>query len=405
MHSVFPSEFFRANREQLLKQAGVDIVVIASNGLLQRSGDTTFPFRQNSNFWYLCGIDEPDCVLVIEPKVTWLIVAKREAIRETFDGTVDKTEVMKASGIAKVVTADTGWTDLQKKLKQAKKVGTVIPLAHYIERAGFYTNPAPAGVVRRLKEHVPDKKLVDILPTLIEQRMIKQDLELVVMQHAIDITAETLREVLPRAYKHEYELEAAITEGFRRRGAAGHAYDPIVASGSNACTIHYEANNDPIDKQGLLLVDVGAEVSHYAADITRTVAPVIANNRQQAVFDAVLETQTWTLQQIKPGLTLKDLEKKVEGYMGDQLKKLKLITKKDKAIIRKFYPHSVSHSLGLDVHDAFNYDTPLKAGMVITIEPGIYIPKEGIGVRIEDDVLITKDGYKVLSDDLPRTLA
>lgn len=404
MISVFPPEFFAGNRRVLQKASQLDLIIIAGHGLLQRSGDTTYSFRQHSNFWYLTGIDEPDALLVIDKQKSYVCLPEREPMMRRFDGRPDHLQLAKRAGVDEVISINTGWERLTKRLKKSGKVGVLTPPPSYVPRADFYTNPGLRILYKRLKELVADKNLIDVRPHLVKQRMVKQALELAVMQHAIDITVETLRTVMARPFDHEYELEAAITEGFRRRGATGHAYPPIVASGINACTIHYEANNDPIDKQNLLLVDVGAEVDHYAADITRTIAPVIASSRQQAIHEAVLDIQAWAFSHLKPGLKLRDFEAKVEAYAGKHLKRLKLLTKTNHDTIREFYPHAVSHSLGLDVHDVADYDQPLKAGMVITVEPGIYIQKEGIGVRIEDDVLMTKDGIKVLSDDLPRSL-
>ncbi|MDB5163800.1 MAG: hypothetical protein JWS12_418 [Candidatus Saccharibacteria bacterium] len=406
MKSVFPPEFFKGNRERLQQAAKADVLVLAGHGQLQRNGDGTFPFRQNSNFWYLTGIDEPDAVLVMTKQESFVMLPGRTDVKNLWDGQVDFKELAVRSGVDKILNIEIGWRRLEKQLKSAKKIGRIELPSPYIDRLGFYTNPAPHAFARRLTEAAPNTaKYLNIAPMLAAQRMVKQPLELMVIQHAVDITVETLREVLARPFNHEYELEAAITEGFRRRGASGHAYDPIVASGPNTCTIHAMHNNDPIDKHSLILVDVGAEVNNYAADISRTVSPVIASQRQQAVYDAVFEVQEWAKQQLKPGVLIKEYEEAVAAYMGKQLKKLKLITTQDKASIRKYYPHATGHSLGLDVHDAADYDRPLEPGMVLTVEPGIYIPEEKIGVRLEDDVLITKTGIKVLSDDLPRTLA
>jgi Xaa-Pro aminopeptidase len=163
-------------------------------------------------------------------------------------------------------------------------------------------------------------------------------------------------------------------------------------------------NSGPIDKQGLTVLDIGAEVGHYKADISRTWAPVIATPRQQAIYDAVMDTYEWAKLQLKPGVLWKEYEEKVAKYHARHLKRLGVITKMDKKTVREFYPHYTSHSLGLDTHDAADYDLPLAPNMVFTIEPGIYLPAEGIGVRVEDDFLLTEHGLKNMSEDLARNL-
>lgn len=405
MSSEFPASFFIENRRRLIHQVEADLIILSAHGLLQRNGPITYPFRQESNFWYLTGINEPNVLLVVDNGRTYLMVPSRDEIMEFFEGAIDEASFTKTSGIKDIVDAKTGWRILGQRLKQVKRIATLGALPAFVERVGLYTNPAPGELVKMLEQKAPHAKIVDLRPALRNVRMVKQPIELAAIQSAIDITTQTLQEVLRRPYSYEYELEAAITEGFRRRGATGHAYEPIVASGKNACTLHYCANNAPVDERGLLLVDVGAEVDNYAADITRTIAPVAPSARQQAVFNAVFEVQEWAKQQLKPGVVIKEYEKAVEKYLGEQLKKLGLITRNNHTSVRSFYPQLTSHHLGLDTHDAADYERPLEPGMVLTVEPAIYIKAEGIGVRLEDDVLITKNGVKVLSDNLPRILA
>jgi Xaa-Pro aminopeptidase len=229
------------------------------------------------------------------------------------------------------------------------------------------------------------------------------------IQQAIDVTIDTLREITrPSAlakYAHEYEIEADLTRGFRKRGASGHSFEPIVAGGERACILHNVANNGELSSDELLLLDVGAEVNHYAADITRTISIVAPSRRQQAVYDAVLEVQEFAFSLLKPGAFMKENEQKIEHFMGEKLRELGLIKTIEHDEVRKFYPHATSHFLGLNVHDVGDYTKPLEPGMVLTVEPGVYIPEENIGIRIEDDVLITAEGYEVLTARLPRQLS
>jgi Xaa-Pro aminopeptidase len=236
-------------------------------------------------------------------------------------------------------------------------------------------------------------------------RMIKQPPELKAIQKAIDITGLSLKQAFAgdrTRYKYEYELEAVVASGFRSRGATGHSFEPIVAGGKRACTLHNVANDSRLKADEIVVVDVGAEYQHYAADITRTIALQKPSKRQQDVYNAVKTVQQKAFELVRPGITMKQFEKRVVGFMVTELKQLGLIKlNKD---VRKYYPHATSHFLGLNVHDVGDYQKPLPAGVVMTVEPGIYIPEEGIGVRIEDDVLITENGVAILSGSLPRKL-
>jgi Xaa-Pro aminopeptidase len=409
MESRFTSDFFAGNRKKLRELfTGTAPIVVTANGLLQRGGDSTFPFVQDASFWYLTGINEPDVILVMDKDKEYLLVPPRESTRAAFDGTVNESELTRHSGVNMVVAETEGWKMLENRLKRAKHVATVAASPAYIERYGMYTNPARRQLIERLKAANDTIQLLDITMHLVRMRMVKQPLELAAIQAAVDITASTLKEVLKPSklskYSFEYELEADLTRGFRKRGASGHAFEPIVAGGERACTLHNVANVAAFSADELAVVDVGAEVEHYAADITRTVALSTPSRRQQAVYQAVLDVQAFAMSHLRAGAFLQTYEEKVEHFMGEKLRELGLIKTIDHENVRKYYPHATSHFLGLNVHDVGDYTLALEPGNVLTVEPGIYIPEEGIGVRIEDDVLITKNGIEVLSDGLPRVL-
>jgi Xaa-Pro aminopeptidase len=406
MKSHFTAKFFAGNRARLCELfTGTAPIVITANGVLQRGGDSPLSFAQDANFWYLTGIDEPDIVLVIDGGEEYLIVPEQSDYQKAFDGAAVNKELTQRSGIKKVYGYDEGWGRLAERLKKVKHVATVEPSPAYIDVYGIYTNPARAALVYKLKKHKPSVRLLDLMPHLVRMRMVKQPEEIAAIRAAIDITAASLTDALRlNKYKYEYELEAEITAGFRRRGAAGHAFEPIVASGQRACTLHNVANNSALSKSDLVVVDVGAEVEHYAADITRTVSLGRPSARQRAVYDAVLDAQKFAIGLLKPGMSFNDYRQQTDRFIGEKLRELGLIKTINAKNIRKYYPHSISHFLGLNVHDAGDYRQPLQAGSVLTVEPGIYIPAESIGVRIEDDVLITKNGAKVLSHKLPRSL-
>lgn len=408
--SLFSADFFTGNRRSLaadVKSNGP--IVIAANGLLQRGGDSSYSFCQDANFWYLTGIDEPDLVLVIDITETYLIVPPRDASRTAFDGAVDDQALTQRSGIDQLYETGAGWAKLTARIQATQQVATIKAAPSYIERYGLYANPARARLTKQLKTISSDLSLNDITANIVRLRMIKQAPELAVIQSAINITAASIKAATTASkmstYRYEYELEAEISRGFRSRGASGHAFEPIVAGGQRACTLHNVANNSALTADELIVIDVGAEVEHYAADITRTVATGSPSRRARAVHAAVADVQRYAFGLLKPGVLLADYEHQIETYTGQKLIELGLITAISHDAVRHYYPHAASHFLGLNVHDAGHYDLPLAPGMVITVEPGIYIPEEGIGVRIEDDVLITKQGIKILSKKLPSHLA
>ncbi|HVU59419.1 MAG TPA: aminopeptidase P N-terminal domain-containing protein [Candidatus Saccharimonadales bacterium] len=407
---MFGSDFFAGNRARLRELfTGTAPIIITANGLLQRAADEAFPFQQDANFWYLTGIDEPDIVLVLDKGKEYLIVPGRSDTREVFDGAVDRAALARCSGIGDIVDETEGWHQLERRLKKAKHAATFAAGPAYVEPFGLYTNPARAVLIRRMKEANGALELLDLREHLARLRMVKQPVELAALQQAIRITTATLKEVTRPArlakYTYEYEIEADITRGFRRRGARGHGFTPIVASGKRACTLHNVANEGRLASDELVVLDVGAEAEHYVADITRTCAlGKDVSRRAQQVHAAVQDVQAYAFSLLKPGAGLREYEQQVEQFTGEKLRELGLIKTIEHEAVRRYFPHATSHFLGLNAHDAGDYAQSLEPGMVLTVEPGIYIPEEAIGVRIEDDVVITPEGNTILTDALPRTL-
>ncbi len=404
---TFSKDFFTQNRKELLKRVDTKLIVIAANNELQRSGDSSFPFRQDSNFWYLTGIDEPNFVLVIAERQTYLIKPNRHWVKDIFDGEINDKSLSRISGIDQILDSRKGWQKLTKQLNKTKKVSTLLPMVD--RHFGITANPARRQMIQKMKRRVPAMQVDDIRLTMAQMRMVKQRPELDAIQRAVDITCDTLKEIFVEGwyknYAHEYEIEAAIDGGFRKRGADGNAFHSVVGTGKDTCQIHPMKNNGPLTKGELILVDIGAEVSNYSADISRTlsIGPRMSR-RQKEVFDAVNEVSNYAKSIIKPGVTMREYEQQVEEYMGQVLKKLGVIKRINRRNIRKHFPHMTSHMMGLDTHDAADYSKPFEKNMVMTVEPGIYIPSEKIGIRTEDDVVIQSDGIKVISADLPITL-
>lgn len=394
------------NRRRLRELfSGTAPIVLTANGVLQRIGDTTFPFEQDRSFWYLTGLDEPDILLVLDKDKEYLILPPKGEHQLIFDTIAETQAIISRSGIKTVLDSDSGWKQLKSRLSKVKHVATMGNSGNFIESHGFYTNPARQKLIKTIQEAAPAIQLLDLREHLSRMRVIKQPVELEAIQQAIDITGSTLKKVMKKrdSYNFEYEIEAAITYEFKKNNS-NHAFAPIIASGKNACTLHYLKNDAMISKDGLLITDIGAEFDHYAADITRTFALQSPTKRQRAVFEAVADVQQFAMSLLKPGTLPKEYEQAIEQYMGETLRKLGLIKIINHQNVRKYAPHSTSHFLGLDVHDAGDYRLPLEENSVLTVEPGIYIPEEGIGVRIEDDVLVTAKGIKILSNKLSREL-
>lgn len=410
MSDVFGSEFFAGNRERLRQLfTGTAPIVITANGLLQQATSEPYRFRQDGSFWYLTGIDEPDLVLVMDKGREYLIVPGREATREAFDGALEFDELARRSGITSILNEKDGWKQLETRVKKVRHIATLAANPPYIEGLGMYANPARATLIKRFKDMNSGLELLDLRQHISRMRMIKQSLELQALQAAIDVTLDTLKEVTRPSqlakYAYEYEVEADISRGFRRRGSDGHAFWPIVAGGGRACVLHNINNNAPLASDELLTIDVGASASHYSADITRTVAlGDRPSRRQHTVHEAVQAAQDYAYSLLKPGVVIAEYEKQMVQFVGEKLRELGLIKSIQHDLVRRYFPHATSHFLGIDVHDSGDYEHPLEPGVVLTVEPGIYIAEEGIGVRIEDDILITESGCEVLSKRLPREL-
>ncbi len=408
--SHFDPSFYIGNRTRLKQLfTGTAPIVMTAHGLLQLGSDEAYPFHQDRSFLYLTGINEPGVVLVMDKGKEYLIVPHRDPVIEQFDGVIDHDTLSRTSGIQEVLTEKEGWNRLNARLKRSQHVATLGAASRYIDFLGMYTNPARADLIQKMKEVNAHLEILDLRTHLSRMRMVKQEPEVAAIQDAIDTTIAALKEVLRPSrlakYAYEYEIEADLSRGFRRGGLAGHAFPPIVASGKHACTLHHIHNDGPLATGDLLLLDVGAQAEYYAADLARTVIlGGHASRRQQLVHAAVQEAQDYAYSLLKPGIVIHDYEKQMEAFMGEKLRELGLIKSITKENVRRFFPNATSHFLGLDAHDGGDYDHPLEPGVVLTVEPGIYIPEEGIGVRIEDDLIITPEGVRNMSAHLPREI-
>lgn len=397
------AEFFEGNRRALLDKLGHGaLVVVTGYGEMQRGNDAAHLFEQEANFWYLTGIDAPDWWLIMDGNTgkQWLVRPEVGEMQEIFDGSLDNKAASKLSGVREVISRDDALNRLRALTKTHSVVYTVDQSKLVREHTHFQLNHAQLEL-RKLLERV-FQKVQDCYRELAILRTIKQPEEIAAIEKAIKITNAALDTVHSnfQSYKSEYEIEADLTHLIRRSGAAGHAYSPIVASGKNACTLHYHANNDRLSKKQLVLIDVGARIDGYAADISRTYAYGQASKRQAEVHAAVQEAQTACINLLKPGLKFEEYQNEVDVIMGRALERIGLKV----SDLRTYFPHAIGHGLGVDVHDTVAGYDALEPGMVLTVEPGLYIPEEGIGVRIEDDILITDTGHRNLSKRLTTEL-
>lgn len=395
--------FFTSNRQRLTHQLKGGTIVLGAYFQMQRGNDAAFRFEQEANFWWLTGIEEPEWELIIDGTrgKSWLVQPNVSETHEIFDGSLSAAEAKKVSGVDDVLSrdeADTMLRDLAAKHSVVYTLGEHPAKEHY----DFISNPATKRLYASLSRIFNDVQ--DCRRDIARLRAIKQPEEIAAIKKAIKLTVSAFQDVkvlLPEL-KKEYEIEAEFTYAFRRAGAAGHAYDPIVAGGKNAVTLHYGKNSDVLKQGSLVLLDIGARVDGYAADITRTYAVGVPTPRQVEVHKAVERAHRQIISLLKPGLGVSEYHEAVDIIMKNALESLDLLH--DEHDYRKYFPHAISHGLGVDVHDSLGGQAQFEAGMVLTVEPGIYIPEEGIGVRIEDDILITETGHTNLSSALSTSL-
>lgn len=392
--------FFTANRERVIELLKGSVLVVPGYTSMQRSHDMSFRFEQEANFWYLTGVHQPDWWLIIDGKRAHatLVAPKVDEVHAVFDGILSVQDALSISGVDEVIDSVAGKARLRQLARSHRLVYTVDqPPSDYFD---FTLNPA-ARDMRDQLTRVFDA-VQDFRPKLSMLRAVKSDLEVRAIQAAIDMTIDAFELVRQQlsTYTYEYEIEADFTHFFRRHGADGHAYDPIVAAGEHACTLHYVENNAKLVKGNVVLLDIGARYHGYAADITRTYGIGSMTKRQKAVHAAVEQAQAACIALLQPGASVSQYIEAVDEIMSDALISLGLMTDRKDERYRRYFPHAISHGLGIDVHDALGKPTVFQPGMVLTVEPGIYIPEEKIGVRIEDDILITATGSRNLSAKL-----
>lgn len=395
------TRFFIHNREQLSRSLDGGFLVISAHLLMQRGNDAAFYFEQEANFWYLTGIEEPDWWLIVDGmrNKSWLVSPDVDEAHQIFEGSLSFDDAKKISGVDSVISRSEALTLLREQAKKHSVVYTLGEHPHK-EHFNFTENPSQKKMFILLERTF--NAVQDCRKELTQLRAIKQPEEIVVMRKAIRLTMEAftlVKQKLPNL-RFEHEVEAEFDYHFKKNGLT-HAYDPIVASGKNACTLHYNKNNMILKKQTLLLMDVGAKCGGYAADISRTFSLGVPTKRQVEVHAALERAHRQIIKLIFPEQNVAHYFAEVDRIMKRTLLELNLLkTLDDNETYRRYFPHSVSHGLGIDVHDSLGAPDFFQVGMVLTVEPGIYIPEEGIGIRIEDDILVTTKGNTNLSGSL-----
>jgi len=410
------NSLFRGNRENFTKQMSENsFAVFYSNDQCPRNGDQYHPFRQNSDFFYLTGIEQEKSILLLAPACPneklreALFLLKTNKMLEIWEGhKYTRGEARKTSGIENVYWLD----DFEASLKEVMSYFDNVYL-NSNEYIKFFPDVETREIRfgKALQAQYPLHKYHRAAPLLVKQRLIKSRQEIDLIKEACAITNKALRRVLEftKPDVWEFEVEAEISHEFTRNRADGHGYAPIIASGKSACVLHYTENDKVCHSGDLLLMDFGAEYANYTADLSRTI-PVSGKftPRQKELYHAVLRVMKEVKKLYIPGNTINDINNKANELIEKEMIRLGLFSEEDvkkqdaeNPLFKKYFMHGTSHFMGLDVHDVGAKHEPLKPGMVLTCEPGIYIPEENTGIRIENDILITKSRPIDLMADFP----
>ena len=400
-------DLFIKNRAKFTAQMKPNsVAVFNSNDIYPVSADSTLPFAQHRDIFYLSGVDQEESILLLFPDAPYDNLKEILFLKETnehiavWEGEkLTKDRALEVSGVKTVIWLQ----DFHKTLKEVMTYAETIYIntnEHY--RAVIETETREARFIKWWKDNYPAHKVEKSNPILQRIRSIKESEELDLIQKACDITEKGYRRILNFVKPNvmEYEIEAEFAHEFLRNRSKGFAYTPIIASGNNANVLHYIENNQQCHAGDLILLDVGAEYANYSSDMTRMV-PVSGrfSDRQKEVYNAVLRVKNEATKMLVPGTLWKQYHVEVGKVMTSELLDLGLIDKADVQnenpdwpAYKKYFMHGTSHHMGLDTHDYGLLHEPMQANMVFTVEPGIYIPAEGFGIRIEDDMVIQEKG-------------
>ena len=410
---INPSLFINNRNLLSAKLEENSIAIFNANDIMPTNSDGTMPFKQNSDLFWLSGVDQEESVLAIvknNNQVEEILFLKEtnEHIAIWEGAKLDKELAQKNSGVEKIYWLNQMDEVLNINIEKANKVYLN---KNIHSRSTSEVETRDDRFRKALTKKHPKKEIVEVAPIMHELRFIKSEIEIELMKHACDITEKGLRRILPiiKPGIMEYQIEAELMHEFLSNRSAGFAYQPIIGSGVDSCVLHYIDNNKMCKDGDILLMDFGAEYANYASDLTRTV-PVNGrfSERQKNVYNAVHRVMKEATNMLRPGTDHKKMQQEVIKIMEEELIGLGLFDKEDvkrqdpsKPMYKKYFMHGTSHSLGLDVHDVGDTSTPMQPGMVFTCEPGIYIREEGIGIRLENDVLVTSGDPDDLMKNIP----
>lgn len=400
-------KLFISNRKKFsLKMASNTLAVFNSNDIYPVSADSTLPFAQHRDIFYLSGVDQEESILVLFPdskndahKEVLFLKETNEHIAIWEGAKLDKNQAFETAGIKTVYWLQQFPTIFKQMMAEA--TGIYLNTNEHL-RADTTVETREDRFIKQVKIDYPAHQVHKSAPILHEIRSIKDKIELDLIQQACNITEKGFRRILdftkPNVW--EYEIEAEFAHEFLRNRSKGFAYTPIIASGRNACVLHYIENNQQCKKGDVILLDVAAEYANYSSDMTRCV-PVSGKftTRQKEVYNAVLRVKKAAEKLLVPGTMMAEYHKEVGVLMENELLTLKLIDKADIKnqdpnwpAYKKYFMHGTSHFLGLDTHDVGLWNVPIQENMVFTVEPGIYIPDENLGIRLEDNLVVQKKG-------------
>jgi len=415
-YDKIPQELFVQNRERFIRQLKPNsIAVFNSNDIMPTNADGTMGFRQNNDLLYLSGIDQEESILVLCPDSRQESHREILFLRETSEeiaiwegARLTKEQAAEISGIKTVYWLQDFETIFKGLMAEAENV--YLNTNEHTRNVNM-VQTRDARFIQWCRERYPLHYYHRMAPILYRLRAVKSEAEIALIRHACDITEKGFRRLLKfvKPGVMEHEIEAELIHEFIRNRSRGFAYGPIIASGDSSCVLHYIENNKECKSGDILLLDVAAEYANYASDLTRCL-PVSGKftARQKDVYNAVLRVQRQAIQLLVPGTTVKEVNETVGRLMEEELIGLGLlkmddVKKQDKArpLYKRYFMHGTSHFLGLDVHDVGYFSDPITPGMVFTCEPGIYIREEGLGIRIENDILVTANGPVDLMSTIP----
>jgi Xaa-Pro aminopeptidase len=413
------SELFATNRRRFMERMKPgSIAIFVSNDEVQSNADALYPFRQNSDLYWLCGIQQEDTMVILfpdnpDPKYREVLVLVRpNELKEKWDGKrLRRAEATAISGIQSIVWLDVLDGVLQPWIHLAENIYLD---SNENDRRGGHTETRDYRYIYEMQRRYPLHKYERAARIMRDLRGIKTEYEVEVTKKAIEITGNTFRRVcrFVKPGVMEYEVEAEIVHSFLSQRARGEAYSSIIASGDRARTLHYVSNNQECKDGELLLMDFGASYGGYNADLSRTI-PVNGKftPRQAEVYNACLHLHDYAKSLLKPGISIIEYTDKVGEEATQQFLKIGLLTQEqvknedpENRAYRRYLYHGISHHLGLDVHDLGSRSEPIREGMLFTVEPGIYIEEEQMGIRIENNIWITKDGNIDLFEGIPITV-